>query len=194
MCAMRNPDFKGYLKVILGCMFSGKTSELMKEYRKWTSCDFSCVLINHISDDRYTTSTTQTSTHDGVVAESINVGDNLMEYFKENSDILEYDVVLINEGQFFIDLYNFVDYLVNKHGKRVYVCGLDGDFQRKKFGSILDIIPLCDEVYKIQAICKNCKEKHGIFTHRLTCETEQKVIGSNNYIPVCRFCYNNLNK
>ena len=83
---------------------------------------------------------------------------------------------------------------MNQNSKRVYVCGLDGDFQRKKFGSILDIIPLCDEVYKIQAICKNCKQMSAIFTHRLTCETEQKVIGSSNYIPVCRNCFNNLNK
>ena len=49
----------------------------------------------------------------------------------KKSNILEYDVILINEGQFFEDLYSFVDYLVNKNGKRVFVCGLDGDFREK---------------------------------------------------------------
>ena len=191
---MTDTKFKGYLKVILGCMFSGKTSELMKEYRKWNACEFKCVMINHISDTRYTDSSTKTSTHDGIMTNSINVGNNLMEHFKKNSNILEYDVILINEGQFFEDLYSFVDYLVNKNGKRVFVCGLDGDFQRKKFGSILDIIPLCDDVNKLQAICGNCRKQHGIFTYRLTNETQQTVIGSNNYIPVCRECYNTLTK
>ena len=52
-----------------------------------------------------------------------------------------------------------VDWLVNKKHKKVYVCGLDGDFGRKKFGSILDIIPLADEVKKVNGICHNCKKR-----------------------------------
>jgi len=74
--------------------------------------------------------------------------------------------------------------------KKVYVCGLDGDFERKKFGSILDLIPLCDKVTKLTSLCSLCKDGTlGIFSMRLTCDKEQTLVGSDNYIPVCRMCY-----
>lgn len=186
-------DESGYLKVILGCMFSGKTSELIKEYRKWNSCGFGCLMINHISDKRYSDSEEKTFSHDGIAVNSINVGNKLFEFFKKDSFISRYDVILINEGQFFEDLYCFTDHIVNNLNKKVFVCGLDGDFKRKKFGPLLDIIPLCDDLVKLNAICGRCKMNSGIFTHRLTYETEQTVIGSDNYIPLCRKCYNYLN-
>ena len=88
------------------------------------------------------------------------------------------------------DLYEAVDYLVNTENKKVYVCGLDGDFQRREFGSILKIIPLCDEVVKLKAICKSCKICDGIFTFRLSNEKEQMLIGTDNYTALCRNCYN----
>jgi thymidine kinase len=81
-----------------------------------------------------------------------------------------------------------VKLLVNEHNKKVYVCGLDGDYQMKKFGQILDLIPICDEVEKLHAICTICKAPAS-FTKRITQETEQKVIGSDNHIPVCRMCH-----
>ena len=184
----------GYLKVILGCMFSGKTSELIKEYRKWSACKYNCLIINHISDKRYSDSEEKTFSHDGIAVNSINVGNKLFNYFKKDSSISNYDVILINEGQFFQDLYIFTDYLVNKQRKKVFVCGLDGDFQRKKFGPLLDIIPLCDDLVKLNAICGECKQNNGIFTHRLSGEKIQTVIGSSNYIPLCRECYNKKNE
>jgi thymidine kinase len=103
------------------------------------------------------------------------------------------DVILINEGQFFPDLYEVVvDMLNNK--KKVYVCGLDGDFERKKFGAMLDLIPLCDKVNKLTSLCSLCRDgTRGIFSMRLTDEKEQTVVGSDNYIPVCRNCYSKKN-
>ena len=75
-------------------------------------------------------------------------------------------------------------------GKKIYVGGLDGDFERKKFGQILDLIPLCDKVTKLTSLCSLCKNGiYGIFSKRITNEKEQTVVGSNNYIPVCRDCY-----
>ena len=174
----------GYLKVILGPMFSGKTTEIMRIYNKYNSCDIKCCVINHISDDRYDKE--KMSNHNGVMLPAFN--------YKTLSESLHlvsnYDIFLINEGQFFDDLYDIVNLLVNMHKKRVYVCGLDGDYKRRKFGSILDIVPLSDEVVKLKAICKRCKKNPAIFTHRLTNEREQTVIGSDNYISLCRNCYN----
>ena len=97
---------------------------------------------------------------------------------------------MINEGQFFEDLYDTVDELVNTYKKKVYVCGLDGDYKRKKFGSLLDIIPLADDVVKIKGICQSCKKNDAIFTHRISDEKTQKLVGSDNYTPLCRGCYN----
>jgi len=69
---------------------------------------------------------------------------------------------------------------------------LDGDFERKRFGTILDLIPLCDKVTKLTSLCSLCKNgTPGIFSMRLTNETDQTVVGSDNYIPVCRKCYSN---
>jgi thymidine kinase len=181
----------GYLKIILGSMFSGKTTELFREYRRHTSCSFKCLIINHVSDKRYNKK--KTSTHDGFTINSINVGDKLFDFFKKDDFLSKYQVIFINEGQFFVDLYRFVDYIVNKKMKKVYVCGLDGDFQRKKFGSILDIIPLSDDVIKIKAICADCKYKDAIFTYRISQEKIQTIIGGlESYKPLCRKCYNSL--
>jgi thymidine kinase len=100
------------------------------------------------------------------------------------------EVILINEGQFFSDLYEVVVDML-KYNKKIYICGLDGDFERKKFGSILDLIPLCDKVNKLTSLCSLCKDgTPAIFSMRLTEEKEQTIVGSTNYIPVCRKCYN----
>jgi thymidine kinase len=108
-------------------------------------------------------------------------------------DVDIHDVILVNEGQFFPDLYEFVDTILQLYqGKKIYVCGLDGDFERKKFGQILDLIPLCDKVTKLTSLCSICKDgTPGIFSKRISGETEQMVVGFDNYIPVCRRCYGN---
>ena len=100
----------------------------------------------------------------------------------------KYSVYLINEGQFFPDLVQFVSLMVDIHKKKVIVCGLDSDFQRNKFGVILDLIPLCDKVTKLKGKCNDCNNE-SVFSYRLSEEEEQVVIGSNNYVPLCRNCY-----
>ena len=88
-----------------------------------------------------------------------------------------------------VQIEEFVKTLLSK-GKQIYVCGLDGDFERKKFGQILDLIPLCDKVNKLTSLCSICKNGTlGIFSKRISSEKEQTVVGSDNYIPVCRKCY-----
>ena len=74
--------------------------------------------------------------------------------------------------------------------KKVFIVGLDGDFEKNKFGEILDLIPHCDKVQKLNSLCGLCKTgEPGIFSKRLTSEKEQTVVGSSNYVPVCRKCY-----
>lgn len=193
----------GYLEIILGPMYASKSTRLVDIYKQCKFCNIPVTVINHSIDNRYDEELL--STHDKVKIPCIKTEkltdvwvSNLhfnnfenMPRIKDKLEIAKSDVILINEGQFFSDLYDVViDMLSNK--KKIYICGLDGDFERKKFGSILDLIPLCDKVTKLTSLCSLCKDgTPGIFSMRLTKETEQTVVGSDNYIPVCRKCYQN---
>jgi thymidine kinase len=186
-----NTNNNGYLEIILGPMFSSKTSTLLEIYKKYKFCNISVIIINHTIDNRY--HNTMVSTHDKVMAPCLQtnkIGDIWNSDKSDSYSLLrEAEVILINEGQFFEDLYDIVLDMLNKN-KKIYICGLDGDFERKKFGTILDLIPHCDKVTKLTSLCSLCKNgTPGIFSMRLTNETEQTIVGSENYIPVCRKCY-----
>jgi thymidine kinase len=203
---MTEPYPSGYLEIIIGPMYASKTTRLIEIYKQCIFCNISVAVINHCIDNRYVDNelVDLLSNHDkikipciktnrlfDVWTDCINIDDNSTSISRnrEKLKVATSEVVLINEGQFFPDLEDFVKCLLNAN-KRVYVCGLDGDFERKKFGQILDIIPLCDKVTKLSSICSLCKNgTNGIFSMRLTNEKEQTVIGSDNYIPVCRKCY-----
>jgi thymidine kinase len=172
----------GYLSIFLGPMFSGKTTALIEKYKKYTFIGKKVLVINFSGDTRY--SIEKLSTHDGQMIPCI--------WASTLSDIkyTEYDVILINEGQFFSDLYDTVINMINIEKKRVYICGLDGDFKRNKFGQLLELIPVCDNVIKLKALCSWCRNgKEAIFSHRISEEAAQIVIGSDNYVPLCRDCY-----
>ena len=176
----------GYLALYLGCMYAGKTSKLISIYEKNQAAGISTCVINYIEDKRYHDN--KMSTHDRKMISCLPVK-KVYDVFEMDSTLLDStDAFIINEGQFFSDLYDVVKLLVNDHGKKVYVCGLDGDYRMKKFGQMLDLIPIADHVEKLHAVCTLCKAPAS-FTKRLTNETAQKVIGSDNYIPVCRVCH-----
>ena len=200
MTTQSNQD-TSYLELFIGPMFSGKTSKLVEIYKQCLFCSIPVVVINHSIDTRYHNNLL--STHDKVMIpciqtnklkdiwqyESINESDIILPYIDDSVKLINADVIIINEGQFFEDLLPAVEHML-QHNKKIYVGGLDGDFERKKFGQILDLIPLCDKVTKMTSLCGICKNgTHGIFSKRISAEKEQTVVGSNNYIPVCRSCY-----
>jgi len=178
----------GYLELFLGPMYAGKTTKLLEIYKQCKFCNIPVCVINHSLDTRYHSS--MLSTHDKTMIPCIQMS-SLQPYFAASMVVHEAsaDVILINEGQFFPDLYECVVKLLEL-GKKVYVSGLDGDFERKRFGSILDLIPLCDKVEKLTSLCAICKDgTRAIFSLRTTQEKQQTLIGSDNYVPVCRKCY-----
>ena len=202
---MTSSHQSGYLEIILGSMFSGKSTRLVEIYKQCEFCNISVAVINHTIDNRYDEELLVT--HDQIKIPCIkttNLSDIWTDYtlidpnvdmprIADKFKLSTSDVILINEGQFFEDLYEVVVEML-KRDKKVYICGLDGDFERKKFGRILDLIPLCDKVTKLTSLCSLCKNgTPGIFSMRLTPETNQTVVGSENYIPVCRKCYSNKN-
>jgi len=182
---------EGYLELILGPMFSGKTSTLKKIYDQCMYCNIPVVVINYEADNRYCDASFM-STHDKVMIPCIK-GVSILEILEKNKEkVTESEVILINEGQFFQDIHMVINLVENLH-KRVYICGLDGDFKKNKIGSLLDLIPHCDNVYKLKSLCSECRDgKSGLFSYRITDETQQMVIGVENYKPVCRACFERL--
>jgi thymidine kinase len=183
-----NNQTDAYLEVFVGPMFSGKTSRIVEIYKQCLFCNIPVIVINHSIDNRYDSNLL--ATHDKVMIPCVKTS-KLMDLAESlEKELLTTNVILINEGQFFPDLYDFVVSMLAQN-KKIYVCGLDGDYQRNKFGQILDIIPLCDKVVKLTSLCGICKNgTRGIFSKRISSEKEQTVVGNDNYIPVCRNCYN----
>ena len=178
------------LDIIIGCMFSGKTTELLNRIRKAQLIYSTVLVINNNIDVRYDINGSVCS-HDKQNIHAISV-----ENLNSIVDTIEYknaSVIFVDEAQFFTDLKDFVLKAVETDGKWVTVCGLDGDFQRNKFGQIIDLIPYSDTIYKATALCMSCKDgTPGLFSSRSNkCENiERVVVGeSDMYKPLCRKHY-----
>ena len=177
----------GYLEIIIGPMFSGKTSELIKNYNEKISENKKVLAINYDKDTRY--GNNKIISHDKKFIKSFNFN-SLCEI--DNNLFQDVEWIYINEAQFFKDLKPWILHQINTTNKNYVICGLDSDFKREKFGDMLDLIPHSDKITKLYGECHNCKEQ-SLYTHRVSHEEEQEVIGTNNYIPVCRNCYNIMN-
>jgi thymidine kinase len=187
----------GYLEIIAGPMYSGKTSKILDIYKQCKFCNIEVMVINHSLDVRYDNQMLSTHDKNMIPCFQLDKLSILFNHSLKSNEItksklayIKSKVILINEAQFFPDLEDNVK-LMLKEKKQVYVAGLDGDFEQKKFGQILDLIPLCDKFTKYTSLCAMCKNgTPAIFSKRLTKEKEQMIIGSDNYLPVCRSCYN----
>jgi thymidine kinase len=189
----------GSLEIIMGPMFSGKTEMLIEIYNKEFNCiktlseifqdNQKIIAFNYYKDTRYGDNII--SSHNGKKIPSINI-QTLSEIF-QNDKFEKLTHIFINEAQFFPDLKITIIKLVEQYNKHVVICGLDSDFKREKFGQIWELIPYADKLTKLYGKCNNCDNK-SLFTHRISCEKQQEVVGNNNYIPLCRSCYININK
>lgn len=178
---------EGYLCLIVGPMYSGKTTTILELKKKYDLTNMKTLVINYAEDNRYDSNLL--STHDRQKIDCFNLY-KLTDIIKHNI-INTYDVFLINEGQFFQDLKDSVLTLVDRYKKKVYIAGLDGDFERNGFNQIKELYSYSDDIVKKYSLCVECKTgKRALFSYRITNEKEQKVIGSDNYIPLCRSCYN----
>ncbi|KAG8385846.1 hypothetical protein BUALT_Bualt03G0087600 [Buddleja alternifolia] len=129
-------------------------------------------------------------THDGEKLPCLPLADLLSFQEKLGAEAYEkLEVIGIDEAQFFDDLYDFCCKAADHDGKTVIVAGLDGDYLRRSFGSVLDIVPIADTVTKLTARCEVCG-KRAFFTLRKTDETKTELIaGADVYMPVCRKHY-----
>jgi thymidine kinase len=186
----------GYLELIIGPMFSGKTSRLHEIYRKAHYCNANIFVLNHSIDTRYSTDAVVNHNNERIPCVNYStIRDfitNQIDPYVTSDKNIQNSVILINEGQFFTDIKECVIELVEKFGCKVYVCGLDGDFKRTPFGNFLDLIPYSNNVVKLNSLCMNCKNgTEAPFTCRHSSKNEKQImVGSDeSYIPVCRKCY-----
>lgn len=182
----------GRLDIILGPMFSGKTTQLLRDLLVASELGQKVLYINHTFDKRGDVF----STHHPFLVSKNNTGidfvslETLKGVRKE-----EYDVIGIDEAQFFDEdyLFEFCKTHCDVYKRHIIISGLDGDSNREPFGRILSLIPICDSVVKLKSYCSNCgsKKTKAIFTHRKDqFDTDKiKVGGKNEYMPLCRECY-----
>lgn len=181
----------GKLELIIGGMMSGKSTELMRVGDRYKIINKRVCFVNSIKDTRATESygyikdlqLGNIQTHNNETKQCIKC--------KHLSDLVslldDFDVFAIDEGQFFDDL-QFTIELVNTHNKIVIISGLDGDYKQQKFGHIIDLIPQCDSLIKLHAMCKICNDGTlASFSKRVIQNENQEMVGGNeSYIAVCR--------
>ena len=165
------------IQIILGPMFAGKTSALMREY---TNCPISKVIIDFNTGNETGHFISTIKNHDSNTLQCIKAK-NLCDLFSYEINTTKH--IFINEAQFFPDLLQFVKKYMDRY---IYIYGLDGDFKRNPIGQILDVIPFCDSVIKLKAKCLCGAD--AIFTQRDSNEMVQ-YLPHAKYTPCCRACY-----
>jgi thymidine kinase len=175
------------LELILGCMFSGKSTEIVRMVDRFKTIDAKYLLVKPQIDNRYSMTMVQTHSHQQRTCE---VRRQLLPLF-ENKKYIESEHIIIEEAQFFDDLEPFVLKAVDEDKKHVIVVGLDGDSNRCNFGQIHKLIPLCDSIQKLKAYCLSCKNgTEAIFSKRIIPGENQTYIGAaDKYMAVCRECF-----
>jgi thymidine kinase len=183
----------GRLELIIGCMFSGKSTELIQRIRKYKLINRSYLAVTHQSDVRYDTNSIVS--HD-LLRESALPLSRLCQLTDDESSYKEQylnaQVIVIEEGQFFVDLFDFVLLAVERDGKTVVISALDGDYLRKPFENVMRLIPLADTVDRRTALCSGCSDGTVAMFSQRTVESQgerELVGGAEAYRPVCRRCY-----
>lgn len=176
---------KGWIEVICGSMFSGKTEELLRRIRRAQFAGQKIEIFKPAIDTRY--DETEVVSHDETSMNSTPVHNSAEILIYVNMDNV--DVVAIDEVQFFDDgIVEVCNKLANA-GIRVIVAGLDMDFQGKPFRAMPQLMSVAEYVTKTHAICVKCGDL-AQFSHRLTDNDKQVVLGEQeSYEPLCRSCY-----
>ena len=163
-------------------MFSGKTGEMFRVVRRHMIAKKQCIVIKYSLDTRYAVEEASTHDHFKMSATPAVVLADV------RAKCMQHEVIGIDEGQFFPDVVEFAEEMANL-GKTVIVACLDGTFQRKPFGRVLELLALAESVTKLSAVCMLC-QANAAFSKRIGSETAVEVIGgADKYVAVCRACY-----
>ena len=158
----KSSQYSGSLHLIIGPMFSGKTTELLRIYNRYKIANKLCVLVKYKDDTRYD-SNHKVVTHNNKCDEAQFVCTHLSDIFK-NENIINANIICIDEIQFYPDADIICDMWAN-NGKTVIVSGLNGDYKREPFEIISKLIPKAENITYLTAICKQTG-KEACFTKR----------------------------
>jgi thymidine kinase len=175
---------KGWIEVVCGSMFSGKTEELIRRLNRAKIAKQKIEIFKPAVDKRY--DETQVVSHNANSIESTPIG--------AASEILllanDAEVVGIDEAQFFDEALPDVCTKLAEQGKRVIIAGLDMDFLGRPFGPMPQLLAIAEYVTKVHAICMGCGQLAYV-SHRTTDEKQTVVVGEKDrYEPLCRTCFN----
>ena len=179
------------LELLIGPMFAGKSSAIQSIIRRHTSLGWSVFVITHKADTRYS-DIPMIVNHDKQALPAI--ATDTLTVLLDSEDYKQSRLVVIEEAQFFPDLRFFVEKVVDGDKKHCVVVGLDGDANRKPFGDVLNLIPLCDKVTKLTSLCKLCADgTPALFSYAYKIDETSTAVtgkacvgGEERYIPLCR--------
>ncbi len=175
---------KGWIEVVCGSMFSGKTEELIRRMKRAEFAKQKCEIFKPAIDVRY--SEEDVVSHEGNAIRSTPVPASANILLLAN----DVEVVGIDEAQFFDDGLSSVCEQLANNGIRVIVAGLDTDFKGNPFGPIPALMAKAEFVTKVHAICMHCGDL-AQFSHRKTDEESVVLLGeTEEYEPLCRRCFN----
>jgi len=179
----------GFLGLIMGCMFSAKTSALISQIERQQVLQRRVIVIVPDLDTRCTDTLWTHSNGANVGVHILKHDATCLSSFGDTQAFLDTDVIAVDEGQFFADL-ECVTRWVAEHAKIVWVAGLNGSWCQKPMGQLLDLVPHADNVIFLRALCLECKDgTPASFTKRLEANTNKQEIdigASDKYVAVCR--------
>ncbi len=177
-----NAGKRGWIEVICGSMFSGKTEELIRRLKRVKIANLKVEIFKPAIDVRYDAIKIVSHDENKIHSTPVNYSKKILELAKD------VDVVGIDEAQFFDEDISIVCEQLAQQGIRVIVAGLDMDYQGKPFGQMPNLLSIADYITKLHAICMKCGNIANI-SYRKTNDDEQVVLGEKDiYEPRCRIC------
>jgi len=166
-------SYGGWIEVICGCMFSGKTEELLRRVNRALYANQKVVIFNHRIDERYNTGHVVSHNKNSIESKMVKNADEIMKLS------MDYDVIGIDEVQFFDKKIVKVCTQLANSGKRVIVAGLDMDSNGEPFGSMPYLLAVSEFVTKLHAICEQTGELAS-FTYRKSEEKGKIMVGASD--------------
>ena len=178
----------GYLQLIMGPMFSGKSTRLLYYIQMYKEKGLKIFIVKPSMDNRYSTES-KIVTHDGKSEPCV----SCVKLEEIEDQVKNYDVIMIEEGQFFEDLYKYTIQWCET--KKVHVAGLNGCAKKQLFGDLYKLLPHVDDILFLTACCKQCNEEtKAIFSKKMVNNNKIVEVGAEDlYRAVCRKHFQNCN-
>lgn len=180
------------LNLILGPMFSGKSTRLIQHIRAFKTLEYNILCVKPNIDIRYTKDS-ELCTHNQEKEECIMLPVNGLQTILGHPDFKSAHVIMIEEGQFFNHLFDVAVHMMDVDKKKVYISALNGDSNRQLFGEIHMLLPYCHHIEWLSALCKSCKDgTPGVYSKcKRPLDQQIQVASEDVYEAVCLTHYLN---